>query len=197
VEIQQTSAEQLKIDASQNTVTNGVTYSNISRTGFQASNSFFDSFDLYWTHVGGGNSMIGGKFQPIGGPRIANAAGHKLAFAASIGANEHEPEDKSILFKLSGREFLAIYGFRFSENFLPYFSVSQAQYDFNGTIKKDPVLAGMKPHYRTTIWSFSPGMELSYGPVVAKVEGTYQRLKTTDTKIKDNIVFGWSLGYAW
>lgn len=196
-EIQQTTGQQLKIDASKGTVTNGVTYSALPRTGFQVSNSFFEPFDLYWTHIGGGNSLLGGKFQFMGGSRTSKAVGHKLAAAASIGGNEHEPEDKSILFKLSGREFLLIYGYRLSEFILPYFSFSQAQYDFNGTIKKDPVLAGMKPHYTTVIWSFSPGMEFSYGPVVAKLEGTYQRLKTSNTKTKDNMIFGWSLGYAW
>lgn len=196
VEIQQTDANQVTIDASTGSL-KGVNYNTVTRTGFMFSESFFDAFDLFWTHIGSANSLIGAKIQLMGGSKAARAEGHKLAFAAAIGSNEHEPEDKSIEFKLTGRDLLVIYGYRFSEFLLPYISLSSALYDFSGTIKKDPTLAGQKPHFETSILSLSPGLEVDYGPVVAKLEATYQQLETTDTKEKTNFIFGWSLGYSW
>lgn len=197
IEIQQTKANQVTIDASQGNISNGVNYSTVARTAFLFSESFFDAFDLFWSHIGSANSLIGAKLQVMGGSKAAKAAGHKLAFAAAIGANEHEPEDKSIEFKLAGNDLIAIYGYRFSEFLLPYISLSSARYDFSGTIKKHPTLAGQKPHFVTNILSLSPGLEVDYGPVVAKLEATYQQLETTDTKQKTNFILGWSLGYSW
>lgn len=76
-----TKGQELTIDTSQGSIEEGVFYQEIPRTGFLYSNSFFESLDLIWSHVGSGNSMLGGKLQLIGSSRTANATGHKLALA--------------------------------------------------------------------------------------------------------------------
>jgi hypothetical protein len=55
--------------------------------------------------------MLGGKLQIMGGSRSSNSAGHKLSLALALGGNEHETDDESIEFELSGREFLVLYGY--------------------------------------------------------------------------------------
>ena len=198
VELQQTSGNQLAIDTSNNSIDDGVVYSDISRMGFLYSNSIFDPFDLYWTHIGSGNSMLGGKFQFIGGSRSSNSTGHKMSIAASIGGNEHESNDKKVEFELTGQEFLLLYGFRFSPNVLLYSSLSHAKYNFDAKIRSSsPSLNGARPNIDTKINSLSGGGELSYEAFFVKLEMTYQQLATTDTKDKSRFIFGYSLGMSW
>lgn len=198
VEIQQTAGQQLTIDTSSGTADEGVTYELLRRSGFLFSNSFFDSFDLYWSHTGGANSMLGGKFQFIGAPRTANSAGHKMSLAAAVGGNEHETDDETVKFELQGREFLLLYGYRINANVFPYASLSYATYNFTGEVfSSDPVLNGLKPEKETTITSLSGGVELSLNAFFVKLEGTYQQLATAETKDKSELVFGYSLGFSW
>lgn len=197
-EIQQTSGNQLVINTSNGDVDSGVFYSDISRSGFFYANSFFDQFDLYWSHLGAGNSMIGGKFQFVGDSRLRLTTGHKFSMAASIGGNEHELEDKSVEFKLSATEILALYGFRVNPFILPYASLSYAQYDFKGKLRvSDPALNGLKPELETKITSLSGGIEISYYALVMKIESTFQQLETSKTKDKKRLIFGYSIGANW
>lgn len=196
VEIQQTSANQLTIDTTNNSIDDGVIYNTTTRTGFLFSDSLFDSFDFVWSHTGSANSLLGGKLQLIGDPRLSKAAGHKLAVGALFGANEHETEDGSVKFELGGREFLLLYGYRITENFLPYVSYSRAAYDFNGKIQEGP-LSGEEPHLKTTTNALNMGVEFAMNSLFAKLEATYQQLTTTDTKDRDKFMFGYSVGYSW
>lgn len=142
--------------------------------------------------------MIGGKFQFIGGSRTSNSTGHKLSGGILLGQNDHETEDKSVEFTLGGREYLVLYGYRFSESIMPYASLSVAQYSFEGTVtSSNPSLNGLKPSISTNVKSLSAGLELAYESIFAKLEGTYQELKSTRTKDRTHLVFGYSLGYAW
>lgn len=198
IEFQQTSANQLTANVENGTVDEGVLYTEISRSGFLFSNSFFEKFDLLWSHTGSANSMLGGKFQIIGGSRTANAAGHKLSFGALFGGNEHETEDESVEFELSGRELILLYGYRITENVLPYTSFSYASYDFMGKIKsKDAALNGLEPKYVTDVKTLSGGLEFSLEAFFAKLEGSYQQLTTENTKDKSRFIIGYSVGYSW
>jgi opacity protein-like surface antigen len=197
-EFQQTTANQLTIITDNGTVDEGVNYIDINRSGFLISNSFFEQFDLFWSHTGTANSMLGGKFQFVGGSRTSKATGHKLSLAAAIGGNEHETDDESVEFKLGGQEFLVIYGYRLSEHVLPYTSFSYATYSFSGTVKSsDPVLNGLEPELQTTVKSLSAGMEFSLESFFAKVEATYQQLSTSDTKDRARLGYGYSFGFSW
>lgn len=198
IEIQQTTANQLTIDTSNNSVDEGVTYASTTRTGFLFSDSIFDSFDFIWSHTGSANSLLGGKLQVIGDPRLAKATGHKMSVAALFGNNEHETDDRSVEFELGAREFFLIYGYRVSENVLPYLGFSRAAYDFSGKIKSsNTALNGLEPHLKTTTNSLNMGIEFSMNSLFGKLEATYQQLSTTDTKDRDRFMFGYSVGYSW
>lgn len=197
-DFQQTSANQLVVDTSSGDVDNGVLYSDISRSSFFYANSFFDQFDLYWSHLGGSNSIIGGKFQFYGESRARLTTGHKFSMALGFGGNEHETEDKTVEFNLSTSEILALYGFRMNPFFMPYGSFSFSQYDFKGKLKvADPALNGLKPHFKTKIYSLSGGVEVSYYALIIKIESTFQQLETTKTKDKNRLIFGYSVGLNW
>jgi hypothetical protein len=197
-EIQITKGQELTIDTSQGSIEEGVLYQEIPRTGFLYSNSFFESLDLIWSHVGSGNSMLGGKLQLIGSSRTANATGHKLALAALIGGNEHETDDESVEFNLGGQEVMLIYGYRINENVLPYAGLSRSTYKFTGIINMPGTsLNGKEPELDTTINALNGGVELSYNAFFAKIEGSYQQITTTDTKDKEGFLVGYSLGFSW
>jgi len=142
--------------------------------------------------------MLGGKLQIIGASRAANGAGHKLSIAALFGNNEHETDDESVKFELGGKEFLMVYGYRINESFLPYVGLSLASYDFTGKISSsDPSLNGLEPKLTTKSQSLNMGTEFSLNAFFAKLEATYQKLATSDTKDKDRFVFGYSIGFSW
>lgn len=198
IEFQQTGANQLTIDTKDGTVDNGVIYKDVSRSGFLFSNSLFDSFDILWSHTGGANSMIGGKFQFLGGSRISNSTGHKASLGLLFGGNEHETDDESVEFKLTGREYLFLYGFRINGNIFPYAGISFATYNFMGRISSsNPVFNGLEPDLITTSRSLNSGVEFSFESFFAKVEATYQQLQTTDTKDRERFLVGYSVGYSW
>lgn len=197
IELQQTGANLLKINTANGTVDDGVIYEDVTRTGFLFSNSLFNQFDILWSHTGGANSMLGGKFQFFGEPRVAKATGHKASIAVMFGGNEHESDDESIEFELTGREYLALYGYRFSENILPYASLSLASYNFSGTIRTNNALNGLEPKFVTESRAVNAGVEFSVDAFFAKIEATYQQLKTDDTKDRERFVIGYSVGLNW
>lgn len=197
VEFQQAGANLLTINTDAGTVDDGVKYTDVTRTGFLISNSIFNQFDFVWSHTGGGNSMLGGKFQFLGATRSEKGAGHKASFAVLFGGNEHETDDESIEFELSGREYLLLYGYRISENIFPYTSFSYATYSFNGTIKSSDALNGLEPNLETTARTLTGGTEFSFESLFAKLEISYQQLETTDTKEKNHFIFGYSFGISW
>lgn len=197
-EFQQTSGNQLTVNTVNGSVDEGVLYSEIYRSGFLFSNSFFDKFDFVWSHMGAANSMIGGKFQFVGGSRVSKTAGHKLALTVLFGGNEHETDDKSVEYELSGKEYMFLYGYRINENVLPYASLSMSTYDFSGIVRSsNPALNGLRPEFSTTIYSANGGVEFAFEAFFAKLEATYQQLNTKETKVKDRIIFGYSLGFSW
>lgn len=198
VEIQKTTGNELSIDTTNNTIDEGVLYSQVSRTGFLLSNSIFNQFDLFWSHVAGANSMLGGKFQFMGGSRVSKSLGHKMSLAAAIGSNEHETDDGVVEFTLGGSEYLILYGYRFVEEILAYTSISQANYTFDGRINStNNQLDGLRPNINTRIMSISGGFEASVNPVFAKLEFTYQSLNTEKTKNRVQYITGLSVGVSW
>lgn len=193
IEFQQASANQLTGNLRNGSAEDGVIYADVSRSGFLFSNSFFDRFDLLWSHTGAANSMIGGKLQIMGESRLTKSSGHKASIAVLMGGNEHETDDASVEFELTGREYLLMYGYRISENLLPYVSFSYADYSFDGRVAS----TGQQLEYATNSKSANGGVEFSFDAFFAKLEATYQQLLTSDTKEKTRVGFGYSLGFQW
>lgn len=199
MEFQQTRANQLAADVSGGTVEDGVTTDVVNRSGFLLSTSFSEKFDFFWSHTGGGNSLLGGKFQLLGGSRSSNSVGHKLAIGAGFGGNEHETdEDPSVEFELSGQEYLLLYGYRFGPSVLAYSTFSYSRFHFDGTISsRQSSINGLKPNYESKLMSLYGGVELSAGALFGKLECGYQQIKTTETKDKSSLVLGYSVGLSW
>lgn len=137
--------------------------------------------------------MIGGKLQLMGNSRISKSAGHKASVGILMGGNEHETDDASVEFELTGREYIVSYGYRISESVLPYATFSYAEYTFEGKVAS----TGMMLEYVTNSRSAVGGIEFSFDAFFAKLEGIYQQLLTSDTKDRTRVGFGYSLGYQW
>lgn len=194
IEIQSGSANQLTVKSTGS----GVNTVPTSRTGYLFETSFFESFDFFWAHTGGANSMVGGKFQFLGGSR-ASGTGHKMSIAAGFGGNEHEIDgEPTINFEMTGREILLLYGYRISEYILLYASASKAVYNFEATIKSsNSTLNGLKPSNATDVMGFYGGTELNLSSFLSKIECGYQKLDTTASKVYTNAFCGYSVGYHW
>ncbi|MFL5783217.1 MAG: hypothetical protein ACJ76H_01325 [Bacteriovoracaceae bacterium] len=197
MEIQKTSGTEVSIDTKNNTVDEGVLYNTVSRSGFLFSNSFFDRFDLVWSETSSANSMIGGKFQFLGGSRVSKSVGHKLALAALVGSNEHETDDKLVTFTLGGSEYMLLYGYRFLPEIMMYSSLSQANYNFKGQIHGSGALSGQRPNINSQILSVSGGLEGNIDIVFAKLELTYQSIMSSKTNYYSHYITGLSIGLQW
>ncbi len=198
-EFQQSSANQLTADVTNASIKDGVTQQIISRSGFLFGTSLYESADFFWSHTGASNSLFGVKLQLVGASKAANGTGHKLAFAASLGANEHETDGtNTVEFELTGKEFNLLYGYRFSENLLVYSNLSHATYNFMGQIRSsDPMINGLEPEYETVAMGLFTGLQLDLGSFYGKAECGYQQLKTTYTPAYNNFLFGYSVGVSW
>lgn len=198
-ELQQSSANQLTADVSQADVKDGVNYQVVNRTGFLLSTSLVEQLDLFWTHTGGGNSLLGVKYQFLGGSRISKSAGHKMALSFAIGGNEHETSGAdTVEFELQGQEAQLLYGFRFSEIVMAYTNLSYGRYLFDGEIKSSTAsIDGLKPAYETKSTALYGGLELNLAVFFAKLECGYQQLKTTYTNDETAFFYGYSFGMSW
>ncbi len=198
IEVQKTNATLAKIDTSQNTVTNGLKYEDVGRTGYLAEGSLIDQFDLYWSHTGSANSMLGGKFQFWGSPRAGSGDGHKGALAVAFGGNDHQEDGGKTKYNLSGREISLLYGYRLASYAMPYTNLSFAKYDFEGKVySTNSAINGKEPSYQSTVNSLNNGVEFAMGPMVSKLELTYQILSSNRTKERTRFIFGYTIGLTW
>lgn len=197
LELQQAKATNVTLDTRNGSVDDGVLYEDVTRTGFLISNSVFNQIDVLWSHTGGGNSLLGGKFQFLGDPRISKSAGHKASLAALFGGNEHETEDEDVEFELTGREYLVLYGYRINETIFPYLSFSMASFSFLGKINSNNSLNGLEPEYITDSKAVNGGVEVNFNTIFVKLEATYQKLSTDHTRDQDRFLIGYSLGMSW
>jgi hypothetical protein len=198
-EFQQTSANELRSDMRNASVKDGVINQVIPRTGFAFSTSLLDQMDLFWSHTGGGNSLLGVKFQFLGGSRTSKAMGHKMAFSAAFGGNDYQTAgDNAVEFELKGQEYQFLYGYRFGEMVLLYTNASYARYNFLGTINSsDATINGLEPQYETKVMSLLSGLELGLGSFFGKAECGYQQLSTSYTKLASHFIYGYAMGVSW
>jgi hypothetical protein len=196
IEIYQSTSYQLTADITKGSVDEGVITNVTNRSGFAIETSFLEQIDLFWTHTGGGNSLLGVKYQFLGASKNAKSAGHKMAIAAAMGGNEHETDGKNkVEFSLTGQEFQFLYGYRLNEFILAYSNFAYARYNFDGEIhSSDSMINGLKPVYVTKVYSLYGGLEFGLGDFFLKGEYGYQALSTTDTKAQSNYIFGYAVG---
>lgn len=195
VEIQQTTANLVKVKTAYGTVTDGVSYNNSSRTGYLLSASLLEMLDFYWSHTGSANSLLGAKVQLYGAAR--GGTGHKVAAAAAFGGNDHEM-DSGTKFNLSAQELSLIYGYRIAPYAMPYANFSHARFSYESKIKAPgSAVNGKEPSYETTVNSLNTGVEFGLGSIVSKLECSYQKLNSDRTKDRTRLVFGYSIGFAW
>ena len=197
LELSQPSTNQLIINTSRGSVEEGVLYYEYVPSGFHLTTGFTERIDFVWSHVGTGNSLVGGKFQLLGEPKLAKAAGHKAAIVFLTGANSYETGDSTIEFDLSGREFMFLYGFRLNEFLFPYVNLSYANYKFEGVLNTRDSLNGLRPNISSRLITFIGGAELNYDKIILRFEGGAQKISSDKTKDFLKYFFGYSLGYSW
>jgi len=193
IELHKTTAHEAKLAGGDNGI-EGVSYQDISRSGYQFSSGVFDQFDLVWSHIASGNSLIGGKYQAIGGDRGGN--GTKLSFAYLVGGNTHESDKKDIEFTLNAQEFWGLYGLRINQFFMPYASLGYGKYNYRAKVKKG-FFSGERPRIRSDIYFLMAGGEFNIQGFIFKIETGLQVLETSKTNDKWAYSTGFSLGYGW
>jgi hypothetical protein len=197
-EIQQNSSKVAAIDVSDGNTNNKLQYNDKIRTGYFFGASLFEQLDFLWYQTASSVSFVGARIQVIGGSKASNSAGHKLSITAALGGNDHEIDssDPKIDFTMKGQDYSLIHGYRFSENFMIYESLSQTNITFDGKLKSNnPLFNALEVNYKTTLYGLFVGGEFSFNSFMAKLECGYQIIKSTHTPDKEGVMFGYALGY--
>jgi len=200
VDYQQTQGNQLLVKPTSSiAIDEGVNNSQIYRSAYFFGTSLFESFDLYWSHIGAGNSLFGLKWQMLGTSREAKGVGHKLALSYAFGGNQHEEDTvPGVKFNLSGQEMMLLYGYRMNEWFLPYSSLMYSTYDLAGTVRSSSItLNGRKLDYKSSLMGAYVGAEFLLMSLVLKIEYGYQQLEVSKSPESTQAVYGYSIGYLW
>lgn len=198
-EFQQSRGSQLKGNLENASAEDGVINDEIVRAGFKFDSALSEQFDFFWTHTSGSISLLGLKYQFLGSSRIGNGTGHKMAFSAAMGGNEHETKgENSVKFDLKGKEFQYLYGFRFSEMLMTYFNLSYSKYNFSGVVSSsDPMINQLALAYDTDIYAGFFGIVVDAGTFFGKLECGYQQFHTSYTKDESRFIYGYSIGLSW
>lgn len=194
IEVQKVTAHEAKLKGTNDGI-EGVKYDDLSRMGYQLSTGLFERLDLVWSHLGSGNSLVGGKFQLIGDGR-GSGAGTKLSIAYLVGGNEHENDDKSLDMRLNAQEFWVVGGLRINEFIMPYTSFGYGNYSYKAQIKKG-AFTGEEPRIKSSLYTLMVGAEAQFEGVIFKLETGTQLIESTKTKDKWSYRTGFSLGYGW
>jgi len=199
VEYSSSTATQLIIDDRNASVEEGLISEKIGRNGTMLSLSVMDPIDLIWTRVNAGSSLLGAKLQFLGTPRSAKAVGHEVAFVGLFGSNKYETDDETIKFTLDVQEYSLVYGYRVTENILPYASITISTYQYDVNLLKGPIngVGTSDPSYTSKVKALNLGSEFSFNMLFVKPELTYQLISTTDSATKTNAIVGVAFGVSW
>ncbi|MBY0516702.1 MAG: hypothetical protein K2P81_07335, partial [Bacteriovoracaceae bacterium] len=127
-----------KVDVSQSTPY-PIQFSPVSSMGYFAALSMADSFDITWQHTASAPSMLGIKWQFLGGSLQSAGAGHSMALTAAIGGNEHEIDgNPKITFKVGATDYALIHGFWLAPFWQIFESVGYSHYTYDGELSGSP-----------------------------------------------------------
>jgi hypothetical protein len=133
------------------------------------------------------SSLLGIKVQLLGtGSKVRNIT-HQLAFTLAMGAERDDFDGPfEIDLKSDVRDYSIIYGYRFTEYFLAYSSVSLSDYHFRGDVKDGGgVLVDDSIDYRAqNILGAQLGVDFGVPGFSIKYEFGLQKIKWTNSEDK-------------
>jgi len=164
-----------------------------SAMSFFGALSLVDTLDFYWSHTASAPSMVGGRWQLLGGSQLTGGAGHSLALTGAFGGNEHEIEGPTnVEFKLSATDFSLIHGYWFSPQWQIFETLAYTNYTVTGDLTGAEV---GKIDDEVKQLTGAIGMALIFKPGKFKFEAAYSSLDWSNSKDKSFISYAVSLGF--
>lgn len=110
-------------------------FSDQRAMGYYGALSLAESVDVFWNHTASAPSIVGLKWQFIGGSLRQAGAGNSMAITAGFGGNEHEIDDSpKVEFESSGTDFSLIHGYWFTPNLQVFETLALSKYTFEGKV---------------------------------------------------------------
>ncbi len=107
-------------------------------TGFYGALSLTEVLDVTWQHTASAVSLVGLKWQFLGGSLKQAGAGHSMAVMAAFGGNEHEIDgDTQIKFNTSASDFSLIHGYWFTPFWQVFETLGYSRYGISGKLSGD------------------------------------------------------------
>ena len=164
------------------------------RTGmsFFGAMSLIENFDFYWNHTASAPSLIGGRWQFIGGSQLAGGSGHSLAATGAFGGNEHEIEGPTdVEFKIGATDFSLIHGYWFNSVWQIFETIAYSSYTVTGELSGDNV-GTIKDKGRQLTGAV--GTALVFKPGKLKLEAAYSKLDWSNSKDDSYLSYALTLG---
>jgi len=155
--------------------------------------SFTESIDFYWNHTADAPSIVGGRYQFLGGSQQAGGAGHSMAVTLGFGGNEHESEDSpKVEFAISASDLSLVHGYWFTPFWQIFETLAYTTYGVEGKIGG---AGGGKIQERLKQTTAAVGTALVFKPMKVKFEASYSQLDWSDSKDRTYVSYAMALGF--
>lgn len=168
-------------------------FSETTSLGYYGALSLLDSLDITWQHTASAPSMLGFKWQLLGGSLQQAGTGQSLALTTAFGGNEHEVDGRTRLnFEVAATDFALIHGFWLTPNWQIYESLGYSNFNFDGTLSGTS--SGNFKDSGTVLMG-SVGTAFVMKPFKLQVEGSYTKADWEGQGEVDSFSFAAGLGF--
>jgi len=182
-----------KIDLSGGTSPYPLVFSETRGTSFFSALSLFETFDVTWSHVSSGPSLIGGRWQFMGNSLRQAGSGNSLALTAAFGGNSHEIEgNPTYEFNISAMDLALVHGYWITSWWQVFDSFSYSTYSIQGELR-----GGISGDVSDKVKqkTIAVGTAVVFAPLKVKVEMAYSQLDWSTAKDATYSSMGMSLAY--
>jgi len=110
-------------------------FTSATAMGYFAALSLLESVDITWQHTASAPSLVGLKWQFMGGSLQQAGAGNSMAITAAFGGNEHEIDgNPKVEFEAAGTDFALIHGYWLTPNWQVFETLGYASYSYKGEL---------------------------------------------------------------
>jgi hypothetical protein len=160
--------------------------------GYFAALSLLDSVDITWTHTASAPSLLGFKWQFMGGSLQQAGAGNSMAISAAFGGNEHEIDgNPKVEFETAATDVALIHGYWLTPNWQIFETLGYASYSYKGELSGS---TSGEFGEDGTLLTVAGGTALVFRPYKLKFEAAYTQADWSEAGNKTYLSFAFGLG---
>jgi hypothetical protein len=167
-------------------------FSSQAAMGYYAALSLLDSIDITWSHTASAPSLVGFKWQFMGGSLQQAGAGNSMAISAAFGGNEHEIDgNPKVEFKAAATDFAVLHGYWLTPYWQIFESIGYARYSYTGELTGS---TSGDFGEDGTLMNAAAGTAFVFRPYKLKFEAAYTQADWSESGKKTYLAFAFGLG---